>query len=73
MVSIKSNIQAPDSERGTIEQLNIRENEAFHIVNDENSQLIWIEEDPNGKALQYEIFGNGLQREFLLSIVDSMV
>lgn len=42
-------------------------------MNADHNQLIWIEEDANGKALQYEIIGNDLQKEVLFSIVDAMV
>jgi len=69
----KSRIQVPDSGETQIERLDIRGNEAFYISRVKNKQLIWIEEDPNGKALQYELMGRDIQKEFLLSVAESMV
>lgn len=68
----KSRIQMPDGGDSSIEQLNVRDIEAFYISNAENQQLIWIEEDINGKALQYEISGRNIQKEDALSVMESM-
>lgn len=68
----KSRIQMPDDGNASIEQLYVRGNEAFYISDADNQQLIWIEEDVNGKAIQYEISGRNIQKEYVLSIVESM-
>ncbi|MFB9277587.1 hypothetical protein [Cohnella cellulosilytica] len=69
----KSRIQVPNSKQSKIEQLNVRGNEAFYISNIEYNQLIWIEEDVNGKALQYEIMGRDISQEFIFTIAESMI
>lgn len=69
----KTRIQIPDSERSTIEKISIRGNQAYIIIGDRNQQLIWIEVDAGGKALQYQISGNDFRRDLVLDIAESMI
>lgn len=63
----------PDTESFKIEKLDVRGHEAYYISNAENRQLIWIEEDAGGKALQYEIVGSDMSQEWVLNIAESMI
>lgn len=72
-VTTKSRIQEPDSENSKIENLEVRGNEAFYISSVNNQQLVWIEEDSGGKAIQYEFMGNDIQKCVLFSIAESMI
>jgi len=69
----KSRIHVPDTESFKIEKLDLRGHEAYYISNAENRQLIWIEEDAGGKALQYEIVGSDMSQEWVLNIAESMI
>ncbi|MEK4661439.1 DUF4367 domain-containing protein [Priestia sp. FSL H7-0729] len=68
----KSRITLPDHDGTTVKQAAIRGVQAFFIVNNETSQLIWIEEDVHGKALQYEIIGRNMSEDLVMKIVNSM-
>ncbi|MDR6716379.1 DUF4367 domain-containing protein [Paenibacillus sp. 2003] len=68
----KSRITLPDHDGTTVKQVAIRGVQAFFIVNNETSQLIWIEEDVHGKALQYEIIGRNMSEDFVMKIANSM-
>lgn len=69
----KSRIHVPNVEQHTIENLTIRVNEAVYIEDSEKQQLIWVELGPNlGKALQYEISAERSNRDYLISITDSL-
>ncbi|MFL0373766.1 DUF4367 domain-containing protein [Paenibacillus amylolyticus] len=68
----KSRIALPDHDGTTVKQVAIRGVQAFFIVNNETSQLIWIEEDVHGKALQYEIIGRNMSEDFVMKIANSM-
>lgn len=69
----KSRIQLSDLEDYTYENVQIRGNEAVYIGNDEKQQLIWIEMDSRGKALQYEIGTEGSDRDWVISIAESLL
>ncbi|WP_152392682.1 DUF4367 domain-containing protein [Paenibacillus guangzhouensis] len=69
----KSRIQVSDSEDSKIDHFDVRGNEAFYILSDGHHQLIWLEEDLNGKVLQYELMGRDISKEVLLNIVASMM
>lgn len=69
----KSRIQLSDIEDYTYENVQIRGNEAVYIGNDEKQQLIWIEMDSRGKALQYEIGTEGSDRDWVISIAESLL
>ncbi|MNW68449.1 hypothetical protein D3C74_472250 [compost metagenome] len=62
----------PDHGGATVKQAAIRGVQAFFIVNNETSQLIWIEEDVQGKALQYEINGRNMSEDLVMKIAKSM-
>ncbi|WP_342572647.1 DUF4367 domain-containing protein [Paenibacillus sp. FSL R5-0749] len=68
----KSRIALPDHGGATVKQAAIRGVQAFFIVNNETSQLIWIEEDVQGKALQYEINGRNMSEDLVMKIAKSM-
>ncbi|MGO4729707.1 DUF4367 domain-containing protein [Paenibacillus sp. 2KB_22] len=68
----KSRITLPDHDGTTVKQVAIRGVQAFFIVNNETSQLIWIEEDVHGKALQYEINGRNMSEDLVMKIAKSM-
>ncbi|MBD7966701.1 hypothetical protein [Paenibacillus gallinarum] len=69
----KSRIQLSDIEDYTYENVQIRGNEAVYIGNDEKQQLIWIEMDSRGKALQYEIGTEGSDRDWVISIAETLL
>lgn len=68
----KSRIALPDHDGTKVKQVAIRGVEAFYIFNNETSQLIWIEEDVHGKALQYEINGRNMSEDLVMKIAKSM-
>ncbi|MCP1183727.1 DUF4367 domain-containing protein [Paenibacillus sp. 1781tsa1] len=68
----KSRIALPDHDGITVKQVAIRGVQAFFIVNNETSQLIWIEEDVQGKALQYEIIGRNMSEDLVMKIANLM-
>ena len=69
----KSRIQLSDLEDYTYENVQIRGNEAVYIGDDEKQQLIWIEMDSRGKVLQYEIGTEGSDRDWVISIAESLL
>lgn len=69
----KSRIQVSDSIGSQIDRIEVRGNEAFLISSDAHQQLVWIEEDPNGKALQYELLGRDISKDVLINIATSMI
>ncbi|RPK30440.1 hypothetical protein [Paenibacillus xylanexedens] len=68
----KSRIALPDHDGTKVKQVALRGVEAFYIFNNETSQLIWIEEDVHGKALQYEIIGRNMSEDLVMEITNSM-
>ncbi|MEK3775201.1 DUF4367 domain-containing protein [Paenibacillus sp. FSL K6-4396] len=68
----KSRIALPDHDGTKVKQVALRGVEAFYIFNNETSQLIWIEEDVHGKALQYEIIGRNMSEDLVMKIANSM-
>ncbi|MEO2259627.1 DUF4367 domain-containing protein [Paenibacillus amylolyticus] len=68
----KSRITLPDHDGTTVKQIAIRGVQTFYVVNNETSQLIWIEEDVHGKALQYEIIGRNMSEDLVMEITNSM-
>ncbi|WP_339302896.1 DUF4367 domain-containing protein [Paenibacillus sp. FSL R5-0519] len=68
----KSRIALPDHGGTTVKQTAIRGVQAFYIFDNETSQLIWIEEDVHGKALQYEINGRNMSEDLVMKIAKSM-
>ncbi|MEK3707870.1 DUF4367 domain-containing protein [Paenibacillus sp. FSL R7-0198] len=68
----KSRIALPDHGGTTVKETGIRGVQAFYISDNENSQLIWIEEDVHGKALQYEIIGRNMSEDLVMKIAKSM-
>lgn len=68
----KSRIALPDQDGTTVTQAAIRGVQAFYIFNNEASQLVWIEEDVHGKALQYEIIGRNMSEDLVMKIAKSM-
>lgn len=68
----KSRIALPDHDGTKVKQATICGVQAFFIVNNETSQLIWIEEDVHGKALQYEIIGRNMSKDLVMEIAKSM-
>ncbi|WP_418037760.1 hypothetical protein [Paenibacillus xylanilyticus] len=69
----KSRIQIPDVEKQTIEKLTIRSNEAVYVGDDELQRLVWAEVGPTtGKALQYEVVAEESNRDWLISITESL-
>lgn len=68
----KSRINISADEHDKITKVVVRGNEGFFISNNDNNQLIWIEEDANGKSLQYEMIGVGSLKDFF-SIAESMI
>ncbi|GAS81185.1 DUF4367 domain-containing protein [Paenibacillus amylolyticus] len=68
----KSRIAVPDHGGTTVKESAIRGVQAFYILNNETSQLIWIEEDVHGKALQYEIIGRKMSEDLVMKIAKSM-
>ncbi|ULL14764.1 hypothetical protein DVH26_10070 [Paenibacillus sp. H1-7] len=69
----KSRIHVPDVEKHTIEHLTIRTNEAVYVGDNEIQQLIWAEVGPTmGKALQYEVLAERSNRDWLISISESL-
>jgi len=68
----KSRVQLPDNDFSKVKQFEIHGVEAFYISNNGIEQMIWIEEDINGKALQYEITGKDITQELLIKIVEKM-
>lgn len=69
----KSRIQLPDIEEYTFENIQIRGNEAVYFGDDKKQQLIWIEMDSRDKALQYEIVTECSDRDWLISIAESLL
>lgn len=69
----KSRIQIPNLEHHAIEQLMIRGNEAVYVGEREKHQLIWAEVESGGKALQYEILAERSNRDWLISIAESLL
>lgn len=68
----KSRIALPDHGGTTVKETAIRCVQAFYISDNETSQLIWIEEDMHGKALQYEIIGRNMSEDLVMKIAKSM-
>ncbi|WP_411736180.1 DUF4367 domain-containing protein [Paenibacillus sp. M2] len=68
----KSRIALPDHDGTKVKQVALRGVEAFYIFNNETFQLIWIEEDVHGKALQYEIIGRNMSEDLVMKIANSM-
>ncbi|MGN7412393.1 hypothetical protein [Paenibacillus sp. SAF-068] len=68
----KSRIALPDHDGTKVKQVALRGVEAFYIFNNETSQLVWIEEDVHGKALQYEIIGRNMSEDLVMEITNSM-
>ncbi|WP_339309170.1 MULTISPECIES: DUF4367 domain-containing protein [Paenibacillus] len=68
----KSRIALPDHDGTTVKQAAIRGVQAFYIFDNETFQLIWIEENVHGKALQYEIIGRNMSEDLVMKIAKSM-
>ncbi|WP_341281570.1 hypothetical protein [Paenibacillus sp. FSL H8-0537] len=69
----KSRIHVPDVDKHTIEYLTIRSNEAVYVGDNEIQQLIWAEMGPTmGKALQYEVLAERSNRDWLISITETL-
>jgi hypothetical protein len=69
----KSRIQVPNIDQHTIESLTIRTNEAVYVGDSEKQKLIWAEVGPNkGKVLQYEVLAERSNRDWLVSIAESL-
>lgn len=68
----KTRIQS-DNVHATVTALNVRGYEAFFITDVEHNKLLWIEEDVNGKPLQYEISGQHIKQKEIIELAESMI
>lgn len=41
-------------------------NHFLYLSTNDVRQLVWIEEDVHGKALQYEIVGSNMEKEYII-------
>ena len=69
----KTRIQHSYNGQATVTALHVRGYDAFYISDLEYSKLLWIEEDVNGKPLQYEISGQNIEQKDLIELAESLI
>jgi hypothetical protein len=69
----KSRVHVPDMEKQIIEHLSVRGNQGVYVADNQHQHLIWAEEEQgSSKPLQYEILAEQGNRDWIISIAESL-
>ncbi len=69
----KSSVHVADLEQQTIEHLSVRGHQGVYVADNQRQHLIWAEEERGSrKPLQYEILAEQDNRDWIISIAESL-